>query len=165
MLRSLIRVYSEWNKIPNEINHATAGNVFMLGVGGIVVVWFSAYFGRLPVLVLFQSLNLATCAWSGSATNFESFMAARILHGFFAVVAAAVGGPCLMHYIALTWTPGWLDVYQRHVLLPSTSVSPALQQNKILSLTAQQAQDQHLVIRCDRLAISGSIHCLLDSCP
>ena len=76
--------------VPDHINHATAGNVFMLGAGGIIVVWFSAYFGRLPVLVFFQSLNLATSAWSGSATNFESFMAARILHGFFATVAAAV---------------------------------------------------------------------------
>jgi MFS family permease len=129
LLRLLIHVYSEWNKIPDEINHATAGNVFMLGAGGIFVVWFSAYFGRLPVLLLFQSLNLATSAWSGSATNFESFMAARILHGFFATVAAAVRGPisCITLIIALTLAPGWLDVYQRHVLLPSTSVSPDLQ--------------------------------------
>jgi MFS family permease len=76
--------------VPDQINHATAGNIFMLGAGGIFVVWFSAYFGRLPVLVFFQSLNLATSAWSGSATSFESFETARILHGFFACVAAAV---------------------------------------------------------------------------
>jgi ABC-type transport system involved in cytochrome c biogenesis permease subunit len=75
---------------PDRFNRATAGNVFMLGAGGIFVVWFSAYFGRLPVLAFFQSLNLATSAWSGSATTFESFEAARILHGFFATVAAAV---------------------------------------------------------------------------
>lgn len=75
---------------PDHINRATAGNVFMLGAGGVFVVWLSAYFGRLPVLVFFQSLNLATTAWSGSATGFKSFMASRILHGFFGTVAAAV---------------------------------------------------------------------------
>jgi hypothetical protein len=88
VLRDLLR---EWHLTPDHINHATAGNVFMLGAGGIFVVWLSAYFGRLPVLVFFQSLNLATTAWSGSATSFDSFMAARILHGLFATVAAAVG--------------------------------------------------------------------------
>ena len=84
-------LYSEWHLSPNTINHATAGNVFMLGTGGLFVVWWSAYFGRLPVLLFFQCLSLGTAAWCAAASSFHSFMAARILNGFFSVVAAGGG--------------------------------------------------------------------------
>ena len=63
----------------------------MLGAGGLFVVWWSAYFGRLPVLLFFQCLSLGTAAWCSAATSFKSFMAARILNGFFSVVAAGGG--------------------------------------------------------------------------
>jgi predicted MFS family arabinose efflux permease len=62
----------------------------MLGAGGIVVVALSAYFGRLPVLFWFSILAFLTAAWSAAATTFQSFAAARILHGFFSTVAQAV---------------------------------------------------------------------------
>lgn len=84
-------LYRQWHLSPNTINHATAGNVFMLGAGGLFVVWWSAYFGRLPVFLFFQCLSLGTAAWCAAATNFTSFMAARILNGFFSVVAAGGG--------------------------------------------------------------------------
>lgn len=73
------------------VNHATAGNTFMLGIGGLTTVWLSAYFGRLPVLFYFTILAAATAVWSAAAGTFESYMASRILNGFF-VVAAAGGG-------------------------------------------------------------------------
>lgn len=50
----------------------------------------SAYFGRLPVLLFFVSMALGTSAWCAAATSFDSYLAARILNGFFSIVAEAV---------------------------------------------------------------------------
>jgi predicted MFS family arabinose efflux permease len=74
----------------NEVNHSQSGNVFMVGAGGIFVVVLSAYFGRLPVLFWFTLLTCATAIWCTAAPSFESFMAARILNGFFSSVGEAV---------------------------------------------------------------------------
>ncbi len=65
---------------PDEVNHSQAGNVFMLGAGGIVAVALSAYIGRLPVLFWFTVLAVATAIWCTAAQSFDSFMAARILN-------------------------------------------------------------------------------------
>lgn len=72
---------------------AIVGNIFSLGICGLVVVALSNYFGRLPVIFLFQSLALATCAWAAAATSLKSFIAARILNG---LVASAAQGGALM---------------------------------------------------------------------
>lgn len=82
--------HSQWHKSPNTIQHNLVGNIFCLGAGGLFAVWLSAYFGRLPILTFFLSMALATSAWCAAATSFESYMAARILSGFFSVVAEAV---------------------------------------------------------------------------
>ena len=63
----------------------------MTGFGGLATVWLSAYVGRLPTLFWFSIFSCATAAWTAAAGNFESYMAAKILNGFF-VVAAAAGG-------------------------------------------------------------------------
>lgn len=63
----------------------------MLGAGGVIVVALSAYFGRLPILFWFLVIATATAAWCAGATKFESFMAARILNGFFSTVAQGGG--------------------------------------------------------------------------
>ncbi|ETN45189.1 uncharacterized protein HMPREF1541_10066 [Cyphellophora europaea CBS 101466] len=76
---------------PDTVNHSQVGNVFMLGAGGVVVVALSAYFGRLPVLFYFLVLATATAIWCAAAASFESFMAARILNGFFSTVAQGGG--------------------------------------------------------------------------
>lgn len=88
---ALLAQAAEWHISPTIVNHATAGNTFMLGAGGLVTVWLSAYFGRLPVLFWFTVIAAATAVWSAAAGTFESYMASRILNGFF-VVAAAGGG-------------------------------------------------------------------------
>ncbi|KAI0453768.1 major facilitator superfamily domain-containing protein [Xylaria acuta] len=88
---TLIPQAEEWNMSQDEVNHSQAGNVFMLGAGGIFVVAFSAYFGRLPVMFYFLVVALATAAWCAGATNFESFETARILNGFFSTVAQVNG--------------------------------------------------------------------------
>lgn len=75
---------------PDTVNHSQVGNVFMLGAGGVIVVALSAYFGRLPILFWFLVASFATAAWCAGATTFESFMAARILNGFFSTVAQGV---------------------------------------------------------------------------
>ncbi|KAH7014229.1 major facilitator superfamily domain-containing protein [Microdochium trichocladiopsis] len=80
-----------WNMTPDTVNHSQVGNVFMLGVGGIVTVIFSAWAGRLPVLFYFLIIATLTAAWCAAATSFESFMAARILNGFFSTVAQGGG--------------------------------------------------------------------------
>lgn len=51
----------------------------------------SAFFGRLPVVFWFLLISTATAAWCAGATSFESFMAARILNGFFSTVSQAGG--------------------------------------------------------------------------
>lgn len=62
----------------------------MLGAGGVFVVAFSAFFGRYPVLFWFMVFAVATAIWCAAATTFHSFMAARILNGFFSTVAQGV---------------------------------------------------------------------------
>lgn len=81
----------QWHKSPNTIQHNLVGNLFCLAAGGLFSVWLSAYFGRLPILTIFTSLALATSAWSAAATSFESYLAARIIFGFFSIVAEAGG--------------------------------------------------------------------------
>ncbi|OAP54871.1 hypothetical protein AYL99_10571 [Fonsecaea erecta] len=88
---ALIPQATQWRINPNEVNHATAGNTFMLGVGGILTVWLSAWIGRLPVLFWFGCLSAGTAAWSAAAKSFESYMASRILNGMFAVAGAGGG--------------------------------------------------------------------------
>lgn len=81
----------EWDMTPDEVNHSQAGNVFMLGAGGVIVVILSAYFGRLPVVFWFLVGATATAAWCAGASSFPSFMAARILNGFFSTVSQSGG--------------------------------------------------------------------------
>ncbi|KAJ5357750.1 MFS transporter [Penicillium brevicompactum] len=88
---TLIPQATEWGISPDTVNHSQVGNVFMLGAGGVFVVAGSAYFGRLPVLFWFLVIATATAAWCAAATSFESFMAARILNGFFSTVAQGGG--------------------------------------------------------------------------
>ena len=51
-------------------------------------------------------MALGTSAWCGAATSFNSYMAARILNGFFSTVAQAVSIR--------------LGVLQKHILIPVT---------------------------------------------
>ncbi|AEO71904.1 uncharacterized protein THITE_2124783 [Thermothielavioides terrestris NRRL 8126] len=88
---TLIPQAAEWGMTPDYVNHSQAGNVFMLGAGGVVVVMLSAFFGRLPVVFWFLLISTATAAWCAGATSFESFMAARILNGFFSTVCQSGG--------------------------------------------------------------------------
>ncbi|KKK12518.1 hypothetical protein AOCH_000045 [Aspergillus ochraceoroseus] len=82
---------SAWGMTENHVNHSQVGNIFMLGAAGLLVVSLSAYFGRYPVLFWFVVLALATAIWCAAAQSFESFMAARILNGFFSTVAQGGG--------------------------------------------------------------------------
>ncbi|EER41297.1 MFS transporter [Histoplasma capsulatum var. duboisii H88] len=80
-----------WKMTPDEVNHSQVGNVFMLGAGGVFVVALAAYFGRYPVFFWFAIIATATAVWCTAAQTFESFMAARILNGFFSTVAQGGG--------------------------------------------------------------------------
>lgn len=110
----------QWHLPETTVNHALVGNLAMLGIGGIFVVILSNYFGRLPVLVYFLSISLATACWCAAAQSFESFMAARILNGFFSTVAQAVSGVSItaIRLLESDNRPGRLDVHKRHVLFP-----------------------------------------------
>ncbi|KFY12347.1 hypothetical protein V492_03928 [Pseudogymnoascus sp. VKM F-4246] len=88
---TLLPQATAWGMTPDEVNHSQVGNVFMLGAGGVVAVTLSAYFGRYPVLFYFIALAVGTAAWCAAATTFPSFMAARILNGFFSTVAQGGG--------------------------------------------------------------------------
>ncbi|KAK9427719.1 major facilitator superfamily domain-containing protein [Lipomyces doorenjongii] len=80
-----------WGLSPDTVNHSAVGNVFMLGAGGVIVVMLAAYFGRAPILFWFLVMALATAIWCAAAQSFQSFMAARILSGFFSTVAQGGG--------------------------------------------------------------------------
>ncbi|KAF5858016.1 hypothetical protein ETB97_004947 [Aspergillus alliaceus] len=88
---TLIQQAEQWNMTQDYVNHSQVGNVFMLGAGGPFVVALAAYFGRLPVLFYFVVIALATAVWCAAAQSFESFMAARILNGFFSTVTQGGG--------------------------------------------------------------------------
>ncbi|KAK0705720.1 major facilitator superfamily domain-containing protein [Lasiosphaeris hirsuta] len=88
---TLIPQAIEWGTTPDIVNHSQAGNVFMLGAGGVLVVLLSAYFGRLPIVFWFLLGSTATAAWCAGATSLDSFTAARILNGFVSTVAQAGG--------------------------------------------------------------------------
>ncbi|KAL2863368.1 major facilitator superfamily domain-containing protein [Aspergillus lucknowensis] len=88
---TLLPQAAAWNMTEDHVNHSQVGNVFMLGAGGPFVVALSAYFGRYPVLFYFMVLAVATAVWCAAAQSFESFMAARILNGFFSTVAQGGG--------------------------------------------------------------------------
>jgi hypothetical protein len=90
---TLIPQAAIWGISPDTVNHSQVGNVFMLGAGGLIVVALSAYFGRLPLIFWFLVMASATAAWCAAATSFESFMAARILNGFFSTVSY-LSQPC-----------------------------------------------------------------------
>jgi len=79
-----------WGITVEEVSHSLAGNVFMLGMGGLATVILSAYFGRLPVLFWFTVANLLSAIWCASARTFPAFEAGRIVNGFFSTVAQAV---------------------------------------------------------------------------
>ncbi|KAI0477390.1 MFS general substrate transporter [Xylariaceae sp. FL0804] len=88
---TLLQQSEVWHLSEDTVNHASVGNVFMLGAGGVFVVIFCAYFGRLPVMVYFLTIALATAAWTAGAASFKSYMAARILNGFFSTVCQVSG--------------------------------------------------------------------------
>jgi predicted MFS family arabinose efflux permease len=62
----------------------------MVGAGGVTIVALSASFGLYPVLFWFIIPAVATSICYTVATTFESFIAARILNGFFSTVAQGV---------------------------------------------------------------------------
>ncbi|PWI74738.1 hypothetical protein PCL_08052 [Purpureocillium lilacinum] len=76
----------EWHLSQAEVQRAVVGNLFTIGACGLFVVPLAAYFGRWPVTFIFQTVMVATCAWSGAATSFQSYLAARIINGFFCSV-------------------------------------------------------------------------------
>ena len=85
-----MNICSQWGESQNSIQHNLVGNTFCLGVGGLFTVLLSAYLGRLPILFFFTSIAVGTSAWCAAATSFNSYLAARILNGFFSTVAQAV---------------------------------------------------------------------------
>ncbi|KAK0263112.1 hypothetical protein LTR35_017611 [Friedmanniomyces endolithicus] len=77
---------SEWNMTAAAVQKAVVGNIFAIGACGLFAVAFANYFGRLPVTLVFLASFFATSVWSATATSFESYLAARILNGFFCSV-------------------------------------------------------------------------------
>lgn len=75
----------------DTVNHSQVGNVFMVGAGAVVVVALSAFFGRLPILFWFTVMAVWTAAGCAVDNGFDTFMAFRILNGFFSTVAQGGG--------------------------------------------------------------------------
>lgn len=68
------------------MQRAVVGNLFTIGACGLFVVALAGFFGRLPVTFFFQSVMVGTCVWSAAAISFDSYLAARIINGFFCSV-------------------------------------------------------------------------------
>ncbi|KAJ5923773.1 MFS transporter [Penicillium verhagenii] len=73
----------QWGLAQAQAQKAIVGNLFTIGACGLIVVPLTSYFGRWPILLIFQAVMLGTCAWSAAATSFHSYLAARIINGFF----------------------------------------------------------------------------------
>lgn len=76
----------EWRLAPADVQHAVVGNLFTIGACGLFVIALANFFGRLPVTFFFQTVMVGTCVWSAVATSFDSYIAARIINGFFCSV-------------------------------------------------------------------------------
>ncbi|KAH8431081.1 putative MFS transporter [Aspergillus melleus] len=76
----------QWNLPQEHVQRAVVGNLFAIGACGLIVVMLVGYFGRMPILLIFQAVMVGTCAWSAAATSFESYLAARIINGLFCSV-------------------------------------------------------------------------------
>ena len=63
----------------------------MLGTGGIAAVILSNSFGRLPTLFWMLLLSVVFAIMCSASEDFHTFMAARILNGFFSAPAQATG--------------------------------------------------------------------------
>ncbi|KDE07127.1 hypothetical protein MVLG_02532 [Microbotryum lychnidis-dioicae p1A1 Lamole] len=81
----------DWGLSPNYVNHSQAGNVFMLGAGGIFAVALSNVYGRLPVAFWMLGLSVIFAVLCAAAPDFKTFFAARILQGFFSAPCQATG--------------------------------------------------------------------------
>ncbi|KAF2186415.1 MFS transporter [Zopfia rhizophila CBS 207.26] len=88
---TLIPQSVEFGRTQDGMLQSMVGNLFMLGAGGVIVVALMAYFGRLPVLFWFVVMATWQIAWCAAPANFEQFMTARILNGFFSTVAQGGG--------------------------------------------------------------------------
>jgi MFS family permease len=122
---ALLAQAKEWGIESETVNHATAGITFMLGVGGLFTVWFSAYFGRLPVLFWFQIIATITVAWCAAAQSFNSYMTARILNGFFAVCAAGGGLMFINDMFFFHHRPRMINIWSTAIIL-SPFVGPQI---------------------------------------
>lgn len=114
---ALLAQAEQWHISPNTVNHATAGMTFMLGIGGLVTVWSSAFFGRLPVIFAFSTIASATAIWSAVAQSFGSYMASRILNGLFVCSAAGGGLMWINDVFFFHERPGIINIWSTFVIL------------------------------------------------
>ncbi|KAI9825357.1 MAG: hypothetical protein M1826_007035 [Phylliscum demangeonii] len=88
---TLLPQAQEWHLSPTTVQHNLVANIIVLGVFGLIIVAFSNYLGRLPVLLFCLTVSIGTAAWCAAATSFNSFLAARIVNGLFSGVTQSGG--------------------------------------------------------------------------
>ena len=81
---------SQFHESGSIVSHSQDASQFMVGVGGVLAVVLSVWFGRLPVLFWFMVVALATAAGAAGATSLGGFVTSRILNGLTASVAQGV---------------------------------------------------------------------------
>ncbi|KAG8629787.1 hypothetical protein KVT40_001406 [Elsinoe batatas] len=114
---TLLPQAAQWGITEDEVNASQVGNVFMLGAGGVFVVALSAWIGRLPVLFYFLVVAAATAAWNAGATTFDSFMASRILNGFFSTVAQGGGLMFIYDMFFFHERPRKINIWSAFIIL------------------------------------------------
>ena len=90
-------IYRYYNLSSNTVQHNLVGNIFCLANGGLIAAAMASFFGRLPVIFIFQCFALGSGVWAGVSTSFNSYLAARILQGSTATVGIFTGLMWIKH--------------------------------------------------------------------
>ena len=81
---------SPFHESGSVVSYSQDASQFLVGVGGVLAVVLSVWFGRLPVLFWFMVVALATAAEAAGATNLGGYVTSRILNGLTASAAQGV---------------------------------------------------------------------------
>ena len=84
------KIISQFNVSQNAVGYGQDVSQLVTGIGGVIAVLLSVWWGRLPVLFWFTVVALCTAAGAASANSLAGFIISRILNGISASAAQGV---------------------------------------------------------------------------
>lgn len=82
---------SEYGLPPATVQNNLVANLVCIAGGAIIAVIMSNYFGRLPIILIWHIIALASGIWNATPPSFSSYVASRAVNGVFSIVAGAAG--------------------------------------------------------------------------